>query len=1005
MENVNKQKKLFKIVGITVFFIFLLSAIILLILPSLLPTDQILRMANSQIPGKIDAESVKLSWFGKQEIEQFKLYDPDGNVVLSMDKASLNSLSGLLLHGWTSHFQLEVTGLQGNILRSAEGGSNLHQALGIDAGNEALPPLEIRLFDVDLHLHMGSQSNPLKIDFSGKFESNHNQGSIELKAEGSAPENLHLFVAKVQGFPIDLLEQLVSIKNPQLGKALRAALGDTLDLELNHHERQGVSLIQLDAKTSLMTAEFYGHLSAEGLSLATPGKITLKAIPALLTTLLPEIALRKSTPLEIVIDQFKIPYASALTLSQAEIQAHMNVDNVVASTFTLHDARATLAKMPNDPLFNLTLKGYVDYNTRTSKVDLAISMDDALDRLHVQGKIDPFTLKNGIVLQNLGLDAEIRSLKAGQFNLTANLTPQDNPSLSNLLGAVTELKAAGGFKLAPWSVEQLQGRVKNSYGVMDFNGKIDQSPSLHLSLKGRLNHPQATQLLGSTFEAQIDANLSENGGIMIAAAGDQWAGNAHLTAGDFLTLQSPALIHYKLTPKRFEAINKRLSLQNTAAVTLNLTSLKLPLNSPNGKGAFKADLKVDQFKARDFATDQFIHFENLSADLLSQDIARQINFNLHTDQKDKQGRKSDLVLKGEVDNALTANYKLNTVDMSMNIQTHAKQLPASLICELVNLEKPVRIKMEALLGPILDADVEVQLKKMNGPLKLFLQGANGQLQMHALINNGFLTLNEPFAAEVAASPQLGESVMQDLVPVLSGMISSEERLQIIIDPEGFSCPIDLKSLDQIQVGMMTVNLGRVYFSNQGQLGKILSVFKAKPQDVISVWFTPIYLSMQAGQINLQRFDMLAMEAFPLAAWGTIDLPGDYINMVIGLSGKSLQSAVGLPTFDKNYIMQFPYRGRIGKASVDRTKAAARIAALAASMTATPQGLALGAVIGLASGSLTEEKAPSPTTQPFPWQEQNGNTGDSPPDEQKKRSKNPLKLIKKGAENLLETFLR
>jgi len=1092
--------------------ILLLLAILFLLilsLPTILTTSwgqsQIIRFVNHQIPGKIEVQTIHLSWFGSQKIEGFKLYDPRENLVLAIDHTTLNApLTNLITQGLSSALKAEIKGLEGKIVRDQTGISNLHQSLGIESAflNEKVAaPFEINLYNVNANLNITSANQPLHIQFSGQLESKGIISQIEMGAEveqGGLPENIKVLQAKIKGFPVDLLEQLISLKDPRLGSVLLAALGNTLDLTLDHHKNEKSIHLELHAQSPNLKADFNGALSSDGFDLQVPGKIAFTITPELInrlaTSINTEIALTQPTSLELIIDRLKIPSpldSSDFNLSKAEVQAHVNLENAflaklpIAESMTMHDFRINVEKLTGGKQFNIALSGYADYNSLTSKIDLHLTSDLALQNINVQGILDPFALKgmpsgNEVRLENVRFNLESHPFQESQFHLTTNLVA---------LGSIAELQIGGSINLEDKGfidLEKLHASLTNKYAHIDLKGKIDSENRIILSFRGNTalakypkqgnldgqieirdwtkgieidftnaavnaqlhainlpaaivesftNQTQLASLIGPSFDVNLNAFFSgndpSNGFLSVAIDGEQFKGNANLKIGEYITLQDPgkpAHLHYMLTPARFEALRNNFKkdnhnpdhivlLENTE-LKANVSDLKLPLSAfksnqnPSLKSdvEFQANVRINQFKAKDKATDQFLGFENITANLHSRHPSRELSFSLHAQQTDRRGNKSDLVVNGELENLMTSDHRINTADMSIKLQAHAKKLPANLFCEIVCVEKATRIKLEALLGPVLDAEIAVQLKQMNGHVQGQLEGSNGRIQMDAMINNGWLTLNKPFVAEVAATPELGKSVLQDMLPILSGMIGAENRLQIIIDPSGFAFPIGAESLEQVQIGWMTIDLGKVHFSNQGQLGKIMSVLKAKPQDVISVWFTPIYLTMQSGNITIQRFDMLAMDVFPLAAWGTIDLPGDYINMMIGLSGQSLKNTIGLPSIDKNYMMQFPFRGRIGKASIDKSKAASRIAALAASLTGTPQGLAIGAVIGLASGSLTEEKAPSPTTNPFPW-ESNGesqndpDSSDTSSNEQNNHSKNPLKSIKKGAENLLHNLFR
>ncbi len=428
------------------------------------------------------------------------------------------------------------------------------------------------------------------------------------------------------------------------------------------------------------------------------------------------------------------------------------------------------------------------------------------------------------------------------------------------------------------------------------------------------------------------------------------------------------------------------------------SSIKLQINSPNVQGAAtlaltSKDLSLispAQFELK--VTPEFARFLSENNNIPLNDEAR-IQINIDRLKIPTQG-----IWYEEADLAFHVN---------------ASHLPADLLCEVVCLEQLTHAKLEALLGPLINIDATVEQKHLSGPFQVVLNGAKGTFQLDAQMNQGYVTLNQPFYAEVTASPELGESVLQEIVPLLDGLVAADDRLSLTIEPEGFAMPINAMDLAHIQIGKMVINLGNVYFSNQGQVANILSALRVSQNNPINVQFTPIYLSIQNGVVHVERFDMLTLHRYPIATWGHVDLPGDKIKMSIGLTGKSLQQALGVAMPSRHYMMVFPLRGRIGHASIDKSKVAAKLAALTAQIAGGPQGMVLGTVLGLATGAYDTEPIPPPTTNPLPW-ETEGDANVTNPEEQTqdqnsqekgRRSKNPLKAIKREASSLLQALIK
>lgn len=1179
-----------KTVGGIIIIIAIILFLLILMIPTILGTSwgqaKIITIANSKIPGKLNARSIQINWWGTQTIEGLELQDPEGNTVLTLDHFSVeSSLPSILWKGLNPPLNIDLKGLNAKIVRDAAGSSNLHQALGITPTevNGQVSPVAIDLFNVEAQVNVTSEHEPLSVHVTGRAQSAGSTGNFDIDAvveKGALPQSLKVMNARIKDLPVDILEQFVSIKDPRLGAILRAALGKTFDLTLDHHKNETGAYIHLQAQSPNLQADLDGYLSADKFILQKPGTLSFSVTPELIKTFNgtsdADIVMAQPARIDLIIDSLSIPLSAdspALDLSTAAVTAHINLDQALLAGFPVIDDLAlrnfqfSIDKPGHNDMFNLILTGDAEQSGQTSKINFKMSLDSALQNLQAELtasplKINGLPLQSDISLNDLKLKVSGNPLDEGKMQLSGNLVTHNSDSpLALALGNSAAIQMDGSiqfdedwamnlndiratlesdiaslqfsgeviegnqflfnspatfnYTLTPLAVQALGieqpvetsspvkltiESIKKPIGLDDLNslkiaGKIvvdklqignKQSKArasflqmsipweisgadnlITLTLNGKTaiaDHPSQgvlkgkieirnwinngkpdikaasysavadltgfpvavleavtgqnglTKLLGASLNLEMNANVDpqdkSRGGVNFYLNGDQFEGEASLALGDFITLKdpgSPALFRFVMTPARFDALRKLLNkdgehhdnivlLENTP-LTAQITSLSMPWKPKNSSIkvwdiGLQADIKMDQFKAKDNTTGQYLGFEKMHAQLKSQDLSREIDFDLRGQQKDIHGIRSDMSFQGNLQHIFTANGKFNRAGLTLNLQARAQKLAAGLFCQIACLEHTMRMKLEALLGPMVDAEIEVHLQKMNGPVLVNLEGANGHIYLDAIVNEGVLTLKKPFQADVAATPQLGQSILQGMIPILSGMVEAENRLSIVIDPNGFSFPIHDESFAAIEIGLMTVNLGKVHFNNEGHLGKIMAILKANSQDIISVWFTPIYIEMHSGSVTLQRFDMLAMNHFPIAAWGTINLPNDRIDMTIGLSGKSLQSALNMPVLDKDYMMQFPLRGRIGHASIDKTKVGARMAALAAAMTATPQGLVLGAVIGLASGTLTEEKAPPPTTKPFPWESGDGSGDDqaSADQQQEKRSKNPLKSL-------------
>lgn len=513
--------------------------------------------------------------------------------------------------------------------------------------------------------------------------------------------------------------------------------------------------------------------------------------------------------------------------------------------------------------------------------------------------------------------------------------------------------------------------------------------------------PGLTALLGQSVDVQVKADWAaknpEKSFVDVQISGQQLKGNAALTFGEMIALKegSPLpQLSIALTPERFNALKSlmwgqasgNVSLAQTSNINITVSALSFPLNRGWLDGSISTRLSVDNLHMRDNISRQAFELGAIQGNLDSQKISKGIQFHL------------------QAGDMLAMDGSWNKHQGALDVEGKFRSFPISLVCRAFELDRSARLKMEALLGPVIQADMSIKMQEMNGPLKLSAEGKNGRIQLDGQISQGALLLQNPFQFDVAVTPEFGQG-FQDLVPLFSGILSADDRLRVTIAPKGFALPLNLSDHSSLQIGQMSIELGKMQFSNEGQFGKLLNILRKEDLDVISVWFTPIYLSAANGEITLQRFDMLLMQEYPIAAWGTIDLPDNWIEMIVGLSAKTLQKTVGAMSLDRNYMMQLPLRGPIGAAKIDRGKVAGKIASLAAQMQGTPQGLVLGTVISLATGGgLLEEQSPAPTTNPLPW-ETAAESGQEPQAQEENTADNPVQMLQKGANSLLRNLIR
>ena len=355
-------------------------------------------------------------------------------------------------------------------------------------------------------------------------------------------------------------------------------------------------------------------------------------------------------------------------------------------------------------------------------------------------------------------------------------------------------------------------------------------------------------------------------------------------------------------------------------------------------------------------------------------------------------------LEGKASKIFNSTGDIDIDHLGLLLDTNIQQFPLKILSQFIGLGDEITKRISATLGDTINALIHIDIRQLQGPVTANLSGSNGSIALNASVRDGILFLNQNFQSQIVLSKEFGKYVLEDIFPLASGLVGSDNPLNINIDAKGFSLPIKNFDLNRVKIETASLQMGKVRFRKEGKLGSVLSLFNTQGNQDISVWFTPLYISMKDGQMTFQRMDMLIMDAYPIATWGTVNFVKDKVNMVIGLTARALNTGLNIPGLDGDYMLQIPFKGTIDNASIDKKKATAKIAALVASNRG-PEGLFIGTALRIASGELSEEKAPSPTTNPLPWQ-----TAGETPTSNTTNSNHPLHQVEEKATSILKNIL-
>jgi hypothetical protein len=306
----------------------------ILFLPSLINTKwgqkQLVALFNYSIPGKVEIGHLHLEWGAGQVLDDFVLKDSTGKIIVSIDHFSTEATLWTLLTKSTYLGHTELKGLNAIINIDSTGVSNLQVALGLmDDPKHSLDVIStIILSQVNGELNLFDQHLPLSFHLTGKTQQGELKGSFDIHAsttgfesknweqlkqevsqllsiEGSKKPEIQ---AKAIDFPVELLDQLASLKWPKLNGLFRKSLGDRLNINLDKEPSSEGLAFNLSVLSPFIQGNIKGQIAQEQFLLQSPATFHLAVSPEFIHSLTSEqFRLVEPSSVEIVFDEMQVP--------------------------------------------------------------------------------------------------------------------------------------------------------------------------------------------------------------------------------------------------------------------------------------------------------------------------------------------------------------------------------------------------------------------------------------------------------------------------------------------------------------------------------------------------------------------------------------------------------------------------------------------------------------------------------------------------------------------------
>jgi hypothetical protein len=961
--------------------LFIVALLLALFAPSILSTQfgkhALLRILRSMSGYEIHAGELNLQWMKGQTVRQIEVIDHNGRSLFRADSiTSTAPLWKLLLYHDVGHLQIEAPFTVIEPPQQLAARLVVHQAallpmasitpkmniLGeISVSQGALdfiqPGLET-LSMKEISLEAALLPKSIKLKSSGTTEESAQQGTFQIDLLAYPGSNQIDAAVGLTDFPLRAADGLVSILYPDLKGVIRETIGESMNAELKLKNMQESLQLHLKATSELFSANLETKIQDDTLELVSPALFQFQ-IPPKSFEKLTSLSTKNGVSAQLKIDELSIPLQNheQLKIQGTLKSSGLQFDDWTVEPFSLYAGSPSLIQgewsvkidSPQVQLQgilnlpekweNLSFTGEA-LLPKNTKVDFSLKFLELGGSIKGVLEVPAFQMGNTPVGATSFQFAGSLKTKAGHFSLTS--TVNEGPlTASGTFAYPQDLKMQGSCSQLP--IETLQPFLADL--------------------------PLAS-LIGETFTTSFQLNLSRNARLLhLSTASAHLTLKASLSQRDQqLDLLEPASFVWTLTPQGYVALSQWL--QGSAAYALsepatfkgNINSLSFSSDQVLNSLKYEGQITSDALSFKSGAQTNKVSQVRVSLSHLAAAAPHQ--FQISANASPPGTLSGTLSCKGNWTPPGTAEIKLLL-----------EQFPAATF-DLFAAPFST-FSLSTLCGPTLNLSLNTTLNAWNGPFELEIHSAGLRSSLKGLLSQGTLTLTDTFHLQLDVTRQLSEMFFRSMNPLDVTSVRSEGPVTLEIGKQGFSYPLFPPNAAQIQIGAGRLELGKLLCHNEGNIQATMGLLKLgqyRPGDELELWFAPLDFQIQNGLLNCDRTEILIAKDFQVCTWGTVNLPGNSIDGILGLTSSCLKNAFGIGNLPENYVLQIPIRGSLTDVKIDKGKATTRIGALmlwqqkgsVGGIVKGPAGKLLGEALGklgpLPGG---DQKAPPPK-KPFPW---------------------------------------
>ncbi|MCX6991013.1 MAG: hypothetical protein NTX49_08140 [Chlamydiae bacterium] len=340
------------------FFLLVVSPLVAIgVAPSVLSTKTgtayLSKMLSQKLHGKVQLQSVSLSWFSGQEIEGIS-YSEDSAILFAsceritttstlftlISKKELGDLAVTSPHvkikrDLATYRELQAPQMQvASLVYIPAFTPSIQKALfpcsgkvlinggAIDLIASGIDPVYIQNINSTLLLTKDKSAISLNLTASSLQENKPGEISLESSLQNINTDSPKISIeSSITNLPVKVLDQIVSLARPELKGELIDLLGSSLSLNVNGSLAKSQAHLQLDAKSENLQASIATVSSGDEITLKEAAKISLTLSENLRNKYFPSLTLQENPNVQITISSLHLP-ADETGLKIENLQLH-----------------------------------------------------------------------------------------------------------------------------------------------------------------------------------------------------------------------------------------------------------------------------------------------------------------------------------------------------------------------------------------------------------------------------------------------------------------------------------------------------------------------------------------------------------------------------------------------------------------------------------------------------------------------------------------------------------